>query len=85
MLSCFNETEIEKYSNIQKEILRNIAPFLKKGKPLIYITCSVFKNENENVVDYAINELEFRLEKMQVHRGYQKKSDSLFIARLNRG
>ncbi|MEO5572093.1 MAG: RsmB/NOP family class I SAM-dependent RNA methyltransferase [Bacteroidia bacterium] len=84
MLLYFNESDIEKFVGIQKEILKNITPFLKKGKPLIYITCSVFKNENENIVDYAVNNLGFRLEKMELVTGYDKKADTLFTARLIR-
>jgi 16S rRNA (cytosine967-C5)-methyltransferase len=84
MLSCFNESEIEKYSAIQKEILKNVTPYIKKGKPLIYITCSVFKNENEDIVDFAINNLGFQLDKMELIKGYDKKVDTLFAARLIR-
>ncbi|MEP7171061.1 MAG: RsmB/NOP family class I SAM-dependent RNA methyltransferase [Bacteroidota bacterium] len=82
MLSCFSEIEIEKYSITQKEIIKNISPYLKNGKPLVYITCSVFKNENENIVDYVINNLGFHLDKMKLIKGYNKKADTLFAARL---
>ncbi|HKR03588.1 MAG TPA: RsmB/NOP family class I SAM-dependent RNA methyltransferase [Bacteroidia bacterium] len=82
MLTCFDESELEEYSNTQKEILKNISPYLKKGKPLIYITCSVFKNENENIVEFAVNALGFQLNKMELIKGYDKKADTLFVARL---
>jgi 16S rRNA (cytosine967-C5)-methyltransferase len=82
MLTCFKETDIEKYSAAQKQILKNITPYLKHGKPLIYITCSVFKNENENIVDFAEKNLGFRVDKMELLKGYDKKADTLFAARL---
>ena len=82
MLTFFNESEIEKYAANQKEILKNISPYLKKGKPLIYITCSVFKNENEAVVDFAVDHFGFHAEKTELIKGYDKKADTLFVARL---
>jgi 16S rRNA (cytosine967-C5)-methyltransferase len=82
MLTCFDPSEIEKYSTTQKEILKNVSPYLKKGKPLIYITCSVFKNENENIIEFAIDKLGFHLHKMELIKGYDKKADTLFAARL---
>lgn len=82
MLSCFNEKQIDEYAAQQKLILKNISPSLKTGKPLIYITCSVFKQENEDVVDYAINNLGCRLEKKEYLTGYDKRADTLFAAKL---
>jgi 16S rRNA (cytosine967-C5)-methyltransferase len=82
MLTFFNASEIEKYAANQKEILKNLTPYIKKGKPLVYITCSVFKNENEDVVEFAVNNLGFRADKMEYFKGYDKKADTLFAARL---
>jgi 16S rRNA (cytosine967-C5)-methyltransferase len=82
MLTFFNASEIEKYAANQKEILKNVIPYIKKRKPLVYITCSVFKNENEDVVDFAVNNLGFRADKMEYLKGYDKKADTLFTARL---
>ena len=67
---------------MQKGILQNASPFLQKEKPLIYITCSVFKNENEDIVQYCIDHLNFSLEKMSYFKGYTQKADTLFAARL---
>ena len=46
----------------------------------IYITCSVFKRENEEVVEFI--EQNFRLQVKQIEglKGYDKKADSMFIA-----
>lgn len=40
----------EKFAALQLKILSAVAPYLKPGGKLIYATCSVFKAENENVV-----------------------------------
>ncbi len=82
MLSKFQETEIQKYTQLQKQIVKNAVPYLKPGKELIYITCSVFKEENEEVVAYISNELNLQLESMTPILGYNHQADSMFTAKF---
>ncbi len=42
--------DIEEIVNIQQKILENCAKYLKKQGTLVYSTCSIFKEENENVI-----------------------------------
>jgi 16S rRNA (cytosine967-C5)-methyltransferase len=67
---------------LQKGIAANIIKYLKKDKPLIYMTCSVFKAENEAVVKYLTDKFDLKLERMELIRGYNNKADSMFVARL---
>jgi len=57
---------------------------LKPGKPLIYITCSVFKEENEEMVQFFISEHGLKFENQEVLRGYENKADTMFVARLTK-
>jgi 16S rRNA (cytosine967-C5)-methyltransferase len=57
--------------------------YLKPGKPLIYITCSAFKAENEDVVSFIVKELGLKLEESKVLKGYEEKADTMFVARLS--
>lgn len=41
----------EKFAALQLKILTAVAPYLRPGGKIIYATCSVFKDENENVVE----------------------------------
>jgi len=59
-----------------------VARFIKPGKPLIYITCSAFKSENEDVVNFLVKELGLKLEEQTVLTGYENKADTMFVARL---
>ena len=43
--------DIKEISDIQYKILENNAKYLKKGGELTYSTCSIFKEENENVIE----------------------------------
>jgi 16S rRNA (cytosine967-C5)-methyltransferase len=81
-LTFFNEKEIERFSELQKKILTNIIPSLKKGGHLVYITCSVLKKENEEVADFIQSKFNLKLEQMEVLKGYDKKADTMFAARF---
>lgn len=82
MISQFNEQRISDFQRLQQSIAKNVIKYLKPGKPLIYITCSVFKEENEELVHYLTHELKLKLEQMEVLKGYTLKADTMFIARL---
>lgn len=51
---------------------------------LLYITCSVFKKENEDMVSF-IQQQGFELVKMELLKGYDIKADSMFAALLRKG
>jgi 16S rRNA (cytosine967-C5)-methyltransferase len=82
MLYYFEKYKIENYVKLQKAIAANVVKYLKSGKPLIYMTCSVFKAENEDVVNYLVDNFDLKLEKMELIKGYRDKADSMFVARL---
>ena len=82
MISQFMEYKIQGFQNLQKSIVSNVVKYLKPGKALIYITCSVFKKENEDIVDYIIEEHGLKLEEQGVLKGYENKADTMFVARF---
>ncbi|HUS03669.1 MAG TPA: methyltransferase domain-containing protein [Chitinophagaceae bacterium] len=79
-LFYFKKDAIEKYAVLQKKILENVVSHLKPGGHLLYITCSVFKKENEDVVKYAEENFKLRLKRMELLKGYEMKADTLFAA-----
>ena len=78
-LYFFKPEKIIYYSNLQKRIISRLIPRLKKGGSLLYITCSVFKRENEEVVTF-INKAGLSLKKKELLTGYHEKADSMFAA-----
>lgn len=82
MLYYFDEHKINYFSKLQKAIAENVTKYLKEGKPLIYITCSVFKQENEEVVAWLQENLPLKLERKELIKGYNDKADTMFVARL---
>ena len=84
-LAFFNHSQIEQYSQLQKKIAGNVISSIKKGGYLLYITCSVFKKENEEVVEYLAEKYMVSLVKQEVLRGYDRRADSMFAALLRVG
>ncbi|MBC7615028.1 MAG: RsmB/NOP family class I SAM-dependent RNA methyltransferase, partial [Pedobacter sp.] len=82
MLYYFEKYKIENYVKLQKAFAVNVIKYLKPGKPLIYMTCSVFTAENEDVVRYIEENLPVKLEKMELIKGYNDKADTMFVARF---
>jgi len=50
------EVDIQRLSILQAGILKALAPLVKKGGILIYSTCTVFNEENEDVVERFLKE-----------------------------
>jgi 16S rRNA (cytosine967-C5)-methyltransferase len=79
-LTGFKESEIERYQALQRKIVSNIVPHLQQEGYLLYITCSVFKKENEEMVAFIQSELKLSLVKMETLKGYHQKADTMFAA-----
>ncbi len=59
------EEDIRRLSILQSSILGNLARYVKEGGILVYSTCTVFHEENEDVVEKFLDEHpEFRLDQM---------------------
>jgi len=79
-LSFFKETEIDRYQALQKQVVSNAFPALKKGGCFLYITCSVFKKENEEMVSFIEEQFQPRLVRAELLKGYGQKADTMFAA-----
>jgi 16S rRNA (cytosine967-C5)-methyltransferase len=59
------EEEIIRLGELQSSIIRNLAGYVKKGGILVYSTCTIFHEENEDVIERFLNEHpEFRLDQI---------------------
>jgi 16S rRNA (cytosine967-C5)-methyltransferase len=79
-LFYFEHTKIEQLSNLQQKIVSNIIPSLQQEGYLLYITCSVFKKENEEIVEFIKREFSLKLIRMEILKGYDIKADTMFAA-----
>ncbi|HBH12144.1 MAG: Ribosomal RNA small subunit methyltransferase B [Clostridiales bacterium 38_11] len=88
-------TRFDELLTLQKNILENASKYMKKGGKMIYSTCSVFDEENINLVsDFLKRHEEFELEDFVIngnkYDGFIKllphidNTDGFFIACLKR-
>lgn len=79
-LYYFDPQQIDHYSALQKKIVHHAIPHLKPGGFLLYCTCSVFKKENEEVVQFIQEAHSLQLLRKELFAGYAMKADTLFGA-----
>ena len=79
-LYFFDPKTVEKFSSLQKTIAINVSKHIKPGGRLIYITCSIFKQENEDVVEAIAQKNGMRLIKSSIINGIAIGADSMFVA-----
>ncbi len=79
-LFYFNKNQIKKYRALQKQVVENVIPYLKPGGYLLYITCSVFKEENEEVITFIKEKFNLEIVKMQLSKGYEMQANTMFAA-----
>ena len=60
-LAFFKTNKIAEFAALQKKIAGNASKHLKEGGLFFYITCSVFKQENEGVVEVLQKETSLQL------------------------
>jgi 16S rRNA (cytosine967-C5)-methyltransferase len=79
-LYYFKEEKINHYQQLQQKIVSRVMPFIRPGGYLLYITCSVFKIENEDMLEFIRQNSSLQLINSQLIKGYTHKADTLFAA-----
>lgn len=79
-LLFFEEEQINVFAERQKKITSNVIPFLEADGLFFYITCSVFKEENEFIVQHIKQKFNMQLLHMEYLDGYKNRADNLFVA-----
>lgn len=82
-LLFFSEAQLQFYVQLQRKIIDNTLPLVKEGGQYLYMTCSVYAQENENQVNY-ITEKGFQLRNASLIQGWQHHADTLFAAWFTR-
>ncbi|HTD95070.1 MAG TPA: hypothetical protein VK644_14695 [Chitinophagaceae bacterium] len=83
-LFYFNEEKIAAYAQLQQKIVSTVTTRLKPGGHLLYITCSIFREENEACIDFMQEQVQLRLLKKELLTGYDHRADTLFAALLQK-
>jgi 16S rRNA (cytosine967-C5)-methyltransferase len=79
-LYFFRKEKINYYAGLQRKIAGNTIPHLSKNGLFLYITCSVFRKENEEAVEFIQQNFHLHLLEYQTFIGYDKRADTMFGA-----
>jgi 16S rRNA (cytosine967-C5)-methyltransferase len=80
----FDPQSISSFRQRQEKILSNINSRLKPGGTLVYITCSVFAEENEGVKSYIISRGKLNAGQSELILGYYQSADSMYVTRMEK-
>lgn len=84
-LYFFNPQQLVALSALQKEIAGNAAKRVAPGGKMVYITCSVFKAENEDIVNHVLKyKYSLQVTKQLLINGTANQADSMFVAVLEK-
>jgi 16S rRNA (cytosine967-C5)-methyltransferase len=78
------QEDLQPFHSLQSAILNNTWPYVKPGGRLLYSTCSVYRHENEDVVDAFLSNTEATVVEQGYIKGYAFESDSMFYAILKK-
>ncbi|MFN0189887.1 MAG: RsmB/NOP family class I SAM-dependent RNA methyltransferase [Bacteroidia bacterium] len=82
---CYlSEEKLKNYISLQDKITARLCALLKPGGKLVYITCSVFKLENEDRVEALEKNQEMKCIESKLYQGTWEGADTLFVALLEK-
>jgi 16S rRNA (cytosine967-C5)-methyltransferase len=74
--------KIQHYSDLQYNIANNLLAVLRKEGTLYYSTCSVYKNENIDVVNRLVSNHSLELVDQKIISGIDSHADTMYLAKL---
>ncbi|HRI22477.1 MAG TPA: Fmu (Sun) domain-containing protein [Panacibacter sp.] len=83
-LAYITTEKILEYAALQKKIIAGTIIHLNTEGYFLYITCSVFKKENEDAVKFICDNYNMKIIKQELLKGYNKKADTMFAALFTR-
>ncbi|RPD51958.1 methyltransferase domain-containing protein [Paracnuella aquatica] len=83
-LHFFTEQKLQHYVQLQQKIAGRASRNVREGGYFLYITCSVFQQENEEMVALLQKDYGLQLLRQQYFTGYKEKADTLFAALFRR-
>lgn len=79
-----NKSDLKAFQEKQIRLAESTYTYLEKGGLLIYLTCSVFRTENEEVVNELSNKAELEWLSSDYFLGCKRKAETIFRAILRK-
>jgi 16S rRNA (cytosine967-C5)-methyltransferase len=83
-LTHFSPAALDGYQQLQRSIVQQVLPFLRTGGYLLYSTCSVFRKENEEQVDWLQQHYGLEVVRAEPIKGYMFHADTMYGALLKK-
>ncbi|MBZ5859185.1 RsmB/NOP family class I SAM-dependent RNA methyltransferase [Flavihumibacter profundi] len=83
-LTCFDPASISTFSALQRKIAGNALKKLLPGGYFLYITCSVFREENEGNIAFLLQDNSLQLIRQHIIDGVEDHADTMFVALLHK-
>lgn len=84
-LAFFGTDKITLYTALQAKIATNVVKAVRQGGHMLYITCSLFRRENEETVQKILaSDKQLELKEQGIITGYLEKADTMFAALIQR-
>lgn len=82
-LYFFNAEKLDSFHKLQCSVLQQVLTHLKTDASLYYFTCSVFKEENEEVIN-SIDSAGYTVVQQKLLKGFQYGGDCLFFCEIKK-
>lgn len=79
-IHLFTMDKLKYYSNLQKKIVNQAIKHVAPNGYFLYITCSVYENENEEIVNYIQTNTNLQLLQSNILSGFTNNADTMFAA-----
>jgi tRNA1(Val) A37 N6-methylase TrmN6 len=74
------QADVTTYQKLQRAIVKNAHTYLKEGGQLYYMTCSVYKKENEENTAYFTQNLALKMVDECYFNGTRHQANSMYLA-----
>ncbi|BAV04583.1 16S rRNA (cytosine967-C5)-methyltransferase [Filimonas lacunae] len=79
-LTFFTPAQIQQYAILQKQIIATSATAVARNGYFLYITCSVFKKENEEQLAYIQEQTGMQVVASGLYQGFTERADTMYAA-----
>lgn len=81
-LYFFTQEKLDAYCDTQEKIVQNILQIMKPQSKLYYVTCSVFSQENESILQKIEQLKNVEIRSSQLLQAWHQKGDCLFLSEI---
>ncbi|AOG60730.1 16S rRNA (cytosine967-C5)-methyltransferase [Spiroplasma helicoides] len=83
-LKKYSDLEMQKMYQVQKELLMTAIDNLNDGGTILYSTCTINKNENQDLINEVIKKTKMKLILEEQYFGFEGNNNGFYIAKLKK-